>query len=412
MNLTTNISEAWNAILANKLRAIITSLIIGIGIMALIGILTAIDGLKNSISSNLSSLGSNSFTIEAKGQSGRHMQQGKKEKVYPDVSYRQAREFQKKFKGGGNVSLRVFISSISTVKRGDKKTNPNIQTRGVDQYYIPTENVELEKGRNFTASEIEFGVNSIIIGAEVAKTLFERANPINKQLKLYGQNFKVVGVMAKKGSVMGGSGNDRTLLIPLNKARNLSVRSNYNYEIKVSHTDPDQVIKSIQMAYSTMRIIRKDPLGEEDSFEVKKSDSLLKTIDDTTSSLKMGGFLISLITLLGAAIALMNIMLVSVTERTREIGIRKSLGATPQEIRLQFLVEAIVVCIIGGVMGIIAGLLVGNYVSLFMGSKGFVVPWFWTIMGVVICITVGVLSGIFPAIKASKLDPIASLRYE
>ena len=161
-----------------------------------------------------------------------------------------------------------------------------------------------------------------------------------------------------------------------------------------------------------MKIIRKDGIGTEDSFVIDKSDSLLKKIEETTSSLKMGGFLISLITLLGASIALMNIMLVSVTERTREIGVRKALGAKPGEIRIQFLIEAIVVCLIGGVLGILLGLLIGNYLTMFMGSKSFVVPWFWVFMGVIICLIVGVVSGIFPAIKASKLDPIESLRYE
>lgn len=411
MNIITNIEEATKALLANKLRAIITALIIALGIMALIGILTAIDGLKYSISSGLSSLGSNSYKIEKRGKAQGH-RGGTKGKIYPEITYREALEFQKKFNGKGRVSLKTFVSGIATVKYDDIKTNPNVQVQGVDDFYLKSENIELDKGRDFTKNEIEFGSNSAIIGTEIAKTLFDKLNPIDKTIKIFGQNFKVIGLMAKKGSMMGNSGGDRLILLPLNKARNIPVRSNYDYEIKVSLDDGNDVMPSIERAYSTMKIIRKDGIGNEDSFQIDKSDSLLKTIEDTTSSIKMGGFLISLITLLGAAIALMNIMLVSVTERTREIGVRKSLGAKSNDIVQQFLVEAIVVCVFGGIIGIVLGILIGNYLSLFMGSKIFVVPWFWVFTGFLICVLVGIISGIFPAIKASKLDPIDSLRYE
>ena len=411
MNIIINIQEAVKALIANKLRGIITALIIALGITALIGILTAIDGLKYSISSGLSSLGSNSYKIEAKGRS-MERRGGVRGKVYPKISYRQAVSFQNNFDGEGKVSIKTFVSSVATAKREDKKTNPNVQVNGVDDYYLITENINLEKGRNFNKNEINFGSNSIIIGSELAKTLFDKLNPINKSVKIFGQNFKVIGVLEDAGSAFGGSGNSRSALIPLNKARNISVRSTYDYQIKVTLTDGDKVSNSIERAYAVMKIIRNDGVGTEDSFEIEKSDSLLKKIDETTSSIKMGGFLISLITLLGAAIALMNIMLVSVTERTREIGVRKSLGAKPDDIVQQFLIEAIVVCLIGGLFGIVLGLGIGNYVSLFMGNKSFVIPWGWTVISVLICIVVGVISGLFPAIKASKLDPIESLRYE
>lgn len=411
MNIATNIEEATKAILANKLRSIITSLIIALGIMALIGILTAIDGLKYSISSGLSSLGSNSYKIEARGRSNSH-RGGVKEKVFPKISYRQAVDFQNNFDGIGKVSLKTFVTGIAVAKRNQKKTNPNIQVNGIDEFYLKTENIELNKGRNFNKNEIEFGVNSVIIGAEIVSTLFGDENPLNKSIKLFGQNFKVIGIMENKGSTMGGSGNDRVILFSLNKARNISVRSSYDYQIKVSVENGDDVMSSVERAYAVMKIIRKDGIGGEDSFKIDKSDSLLNKIEETSSSIRMGGFFISLITLLGASIALMNIMLVSVTERTREIGVRKSLGAKSNDIIQQFLVEAIVICLFGGLLGVVFGLLMGNMLSLVMGSKNFVVPWGWTFGSLLICVLVGVVSGLFPAIKASRLDPIESLRYE
>ena len=412
MNILTNIEEAVSALLANKLRAIITGIIIAIGIMALIGILTAIDSLKYSISSGLSSLGGNSYKIEAKGRSyGRH-RGGKKEKVYPKISYRQAQAFCNAFDGAGAVSLKTFVSGIATVKYQDKKTDPNIQVQGVDDFYIKTENLDIESGRNFTKNEIKYGSNSVIIGGELSKKLFGSINPINKSIKVFGQNFKVIGLLAKKGNAMGNSGGDRMLLLPINKARNLSVRSEYDYDIKVTLSPDEDVNASIEKAHSIMKVVRKDGIGLETSFEIEKSDSLLKKIEETSSTIRTGGFFVSLITLLGAAIALMNIMLVSVTERTREIGVRKSLGAKSTDIVQQFLIEAIVVCLVGGFVGIILGLIIGNYLSGFMGSTSFVIPWLWIGIGTIMCILVGVISGIFPAIKASKLDPIESLRHE
>jgi len=412
LNLRTNIEEALHSIKANKLRAVITSLIIAIGITALIGILTTIDGIKNSISSNLSSIGSNTFSIERKGNLGRKQSRGKKEKVYPPITYRQALEYQNKYSGSGTVALKTFASAVAVLKYKREKTNPNIQVQGVDQYYISSESIKLEKGRNFSRNEIDFGTNVVILGKEITQKLFKKLNPINKKINAFGQKFKVVGVMEKKGSFIGNQGNDRLMLIPLNKARNLSLNSNYTYDIKISLKESDNIFQAIEESNTLMRIVRKDELGKEASFEIKKSDSLLQKIEETSSSLRMGGLFISLIVLLGASIGLVNIMLVSVTERTREIGVRKALGATPRQIKVQFLIEAIVICLIGGIGGIVAGLLIGNVLSVYMGAKEFFTPWIWVFIGVLLCVIVGVISGIFPAIRASKLDPIESLRYE
>ena len=407
LNVKTNIDEAINSIKANKLRSIITAMIIALGITALIGILTTIDGIKNSISSNLNSMGSNTFNIQINSNIGRRS--GKKQKRYPPITYRQALEFKKNY-SNGTVSLKTLVTSVGQLKYSTKRTNPNVRVIGVDEHHVISESINLEKGRNFSKSEIEFGANVLILGEELSNKLFDQLNPIDKRITIFGQKFKVIAIIKKEGA-MSNSGNDRSVLVPLNKARNLSL-NNYTYDIKVSLAEEQKIDEEIGNATKTMRIVRKDKLGEESSFEIKKSDSLIQKINETSSTLRMGGFFISLIILLGASIALVNIMLVSVTERTKEIGVRKALGATPNEIKEQFLIEAIVICLLGGIGGIFIGLVLGNILSLLIGSKEFIIPWIWIFLGLIVCILVGILSGILPAIKASKLDPIESLRYE
>ncbi len=411
MNLSENIKEALRSIASNRLRTVLTALIIAIGITALVGILTAIDGIESSINNNFANLGANSFDLNIPEQYGRR-RRGKKNQNFKQFSYLEAISFKKAFDEKANTTISLMVSGAAEVKSATKKTNPNMTIMGSDENYLTIKSYKLEKGRNFTQNDNDATENVVILGYEAAKTLFENQNPINKSITVFGFKLNVIGTLGKKGSMTGG-GEDRVLIVPLSLSRFLANNSEPRFSITSSVPNVSKMEGLIGEATGIMRQIRKDEVGGEDSFEIVRSDSMTKQFDDITGFLRVGGFVIGFITLLGAAIALMNIMMVSVTERTREIGIRKSLGATPSRIRQQFLIEAIVICIIGGIGGLILGIVVGNSISkLISQDADFIIPWVWMAAGIIICIIVGILSGIIPAIKASKLDPIESLRYE
>ncbi len=413
MNIKENIDEGFRSIQSNLLRTVLTALIIAIGITSLVGILTAVEGLQNSVNSSFADLGANTFTVRNRYYDN-DRQQGRREKQYPVINYQQAGDFADKFREdfNGTVSLSATVGGAIRINYLSNKTNPNIQIVGADEPYLPIKGYKLALGRNMNKSDLENSLNVAILGHEIANKLFTQIDPLNKEITFMGARYKVIGVLQKKGSMGGGTDADRLVIIPLANGRGLAANRALTYNITASAagTNGDEIIEA---GRGLMRRIRGDELGQEDSFEVQRADAMAKEFGEVSGNLRIGGFGIGIITLLGASIALMNIMLVSVTERTREIGIRKSLGATPSVIRFQFLIEAIVVCIIGGVAGLFFGILIGNGISKLISSEGaFVVPWLWMAVGILVCVMVGVLSGIYPAIKASKLDPIEALRYE
>jgi len=386
-------------------------LIVAIGITSLVGILTAIDGIEYSISESLSSLGANTFDIRSKFNRGNN-RDGLKEKNYSPLLLAEAQKFIDEYSYPATISLSARLTILAEIKHGSEKTNPNVNVTGVNEDYMPIKGLNIGGGRNFSRFEIQYGSKVAVIGFQLAKTLYgENKNPIGTEISFKGTQFKVIGTMAEKGE-LSENNFDNMVLIPIIVANQLASGQGLNYRLTVGIQDPEQMDYAMGEATGLMRKIRDDDVGNENSFDLEKSESLAQNLESITSGLRFGGFGVGFITLLGASIALMNIMLVSVTERTREVGVRKALGATPLRIRQQFVIEAIVVCVLGGIGGIILGILIGNLISRAIGIDTFVVPWLWMMVGMGICIMVGLFSGWYPASKASKLDPIESLRFE
>ena len=406
-----NIKIALNAISSNLLRSILTMLIIAIGITALVGILTAIDSIKQSINSNFTSLGANTFTIRNKELVVRIGRGGRKPKKYAEITFEQATRFKDLYTFRSVISISTVASQGATVKYKSLKTNPNIAVFAGDENYLQSGGYELNAGRNFSITEVERSANVVIIGQEIVKKIFPRQkNIINEIVNIGVGKYKVVGVLEEKGASMG-MGGDKAIIIPITNGRQYFGNDKMSYVLNVTSENPQQMEIAEGEAKGLLRQIRQVKLGQPDNFEIVKSDSLANILIDNIKYVTIAATIIGFITLLGAAIGLMNIMLVSVTERTREIGIRKSLGATSKNIRFQFLVEAVVICQLGGLFGIILGIATGNVTSYFVGA-GFIIPWFWIISGLIICLTVGLIAGIYPAIKASQLDPVEALRNE
>lgn len=412
MNLKENIAEGFRAIKGNMLRAVLTATIIAFGILALVGILTAVDGIQNNVNQSLSGLGANTFDILVEQRQGRRG--GLRDKILPPIVYREAKKFKELFMAEEDAVVSVYtgVTGSAEVKYGSIKTNPNTRVIGVDEQFLGIKAYQLQNGRNLNETDMQLASKVTIIGFELAKTLFPKESPIEKEIAFKGNKYRVIGVLDQKGSLSGG-GDDRVILIPLSSGRQYDINGNFSYEITTSVESVDNIEEAIGEATAVMRRVRGDEIGGEDSFKIERADSLVKQTESITGAMQIGGLVISIITLLGASIALMNIMMVSVTERTREIGVRKALGASPIKIRLQFLIEAIIICLFGGFVGVLLGIVGGNLVSSLMFDESvFLIPWGWIIIGLVVCIGVGLLSGFYPAYKASKLDPIESLRYE
>lgn len=411
MTYRENVKLALHSIRSNKLRTFLTALIIAIGLTALVGILTSIDAIKGALTNTFTSMGANSFTIRNRGTGIRIGGSGKRPKRYTSITYEQARDFKQLFTfPDAQVSVNVFASFAGSVKYGNTKTNPNISILGADDVYMYTSGYKLAEGRNFSKSELEYGSNVVIIGNEIKTKLFPKTSPIDKIITLGSDKFRVIGLFEEKGSSMGFGG-DKVCVIPIEKANEIMTNSNPSYTIAVISGDAQASDVAAGEATALFRNIRRLSASKDNNFEISKSDAVSQTLIENLWVIQLGAMLIAFVTLVGASIGLMNIMLVSVTERTREIGIRKAIGATPQVIRRQFLMEAIVICLLGGSMGIIIGILMGNTVSLLMGSS-FIIPWGWMALGTFLCVLVGLISGFYPASKASKLDPIESLRFE
>ncbi len=423
MKLKDSFLLAYTTVKSNRLRTGITVAIIAFGIMALIGIFTAIEAMNQSIKESFSSMGANAFSIrykERKGHIGPHndaetavSKKGlaqKKSNLNKYITKLEAEAFKTNFIYPAKTSIYVSATYNADCHFENKKTNPICSVWGGDENYLEVNGYQIINGRNINNLDVESGRNVCVIGSDIASKLFgEHAeNAIDRIIKVNGTPYRVIGTLKSKGATVNRA--DDIVFTSYNNARKYST-VNKSFLIGVMVNNVVNLDAATQEATSTFRSIRKLEPIEAENFAIEKSDKFAEMFIGFISGIAFLAAAIGVITLLGSAIALMNIMLVAVSERTREVGLIKALGGTRSDIKNQFLFESIIISLMGAVVGIILGILLGNIVSILL-KTGFVVPWFWVIIGIIACTLVGLLAGVYPARKAAKLDPIVALRYD
>ncbi|MCU0349267.1 MAG: ABC transporter permease [Flavobacterium sp.] len=406
-----NTKIALDSIRSQVLRTSLTVFIIALGITALVGILTVVSALQNTILKDFASMGANTFSINQYDFSSEINQNDVEQKVNPIISYPQAKAFQNKYNFPfTSTSLYFTAASGVEVKYQGEKTDPEIAILGVDEHYCPNKGLEVTKGRNFNNFDIINNNYVCVLGSDFEKGLFKDKNPIDQVISIRGAKFKVIGVLKEKGSTFGNS-QDLRVLIPTQIARSIFSAPSINYSLDVKVMNDALLDEAVEDAIITMRMVRKLNPVEKNNFGIERSDDLIQTLLSNTEALSYIAWIIGVITVFGSSIALMNIMLVSVSERTREIGIRKALGATRATIAWQFFTETLVIGQLGGIVGIILGITAGFLISMAIGFQ-FTIPWLAIIAAFATTFLVAIVSGLFPAIKAAKLDPVEALRYE
>ena len=424
MKFRDTFSLAYRTIRGNKLRTGLTVAIIAFGIMALVGIRTAITAMEQKFVESFSSMGATGFTVRYKeprfrfgGQELKKEKKGekkeKKSNIGKPITRQQAEAFKDNFHFPAQVSLTMFGSNDAVISYGGKKSNPSTRIYGGDENWIDQNGFSLAYGRNINPLDVQTGRNVCLIGSDVARKFFNNdlETPIERVIKINNIPFRVVGTLNSKGNTMGMNWDNAVMTSYTNVRRFFNSNPNASFNIQVKVADIKLMDAATGQATSTFRPIRKLTTTEDDNFVIDKSDSFAEMLIGLLSSLTVSALVIGFITLLGAAIGLTNIMLVAVTERTKEIGLVKAIGGKQANIKWQFLFESIIISLFGAFFGIILGVLVGNLFSIYLNT-GFVVPWFWTGLGIFICSLVGLLAGLYPASKASKLNPIEALRYE
>ncbi len=406
-----NVRIALDSIKTQLLRTILTIVIIAIGIWALVGILSAVKLLENTISSNFASMGSNTFNIQQYEFNTQRRGGGEREKINPIISYDNIREFQDRYDFPYTQTSISFRGTASAeVKYDNEKTDPEVQVFGANEYYLTNTGTKIQMGRDFNFFDVQNNNKVCLLGADFLKKLFEGQNPINKTISIRGVKFKVIGVLESKGSTFGNN-QDLKVIIPIQVARGIFTQPNINYTISVMVDNKEMLQDAEDAALVAFRNIRGLSPVEENDFGIARSEDLINRIASITVYLEVAAWIISIITILGSSIALMNIMLVSVTDRTREIGVRKAMGAKRRTILTQFFIETVVIGQIGCLLGIILGIITG-FVFAKIVNFDYVLPWMAMLSSVIISFIVAIIAGSYPASKAARLDPIESLRYE
>lgn len=410
MLITEIVKMALNAIRMNKLRSALTLLGVVVGVFSIIGVMTAVQVLQNSIESGLSNLGSNTFQIQkfpamfvgghAAWEKYRHRR---------DISLDQADFVRAHVTTAQYIATEASTWGQTIQTLTGLKTNPNVPVMGEMPEGIPTNGWTIKEGRSFSDNDELYSNNAIILGPDVVKKLFPNGGAVGAEVKVGNDRYTVIGTFEPKGAALGGN-SDNFVAIPLSKFLNeFGKQRSLNIMIKAKTPEVyDQCMEEARMALRTVRKV--DP-GKDDDFEIFSNDSLISTFNEFTQYVKMGVGFISFISLLAAGVGIMNIMLVSVTERTKEIGLRKSIGARKANILSQFITEAVVLCQIGGLVGIGLGILGGNLAAVAFSLPA-VFPLDWALIGFALCAFIGVVFGVYPAWKAANLDPIEALRFE
>ena len=401
---------AIEAIRQNKLRSILTLLGISIGVFSVIGVMTAIRTLESSVNSQLDILGTNTFTINKSPAIQIHGPGGnRKIRQRKNITYAHYEEIKRKAK----LPLRVSVldgTSERNIRYKDKTLKKSAELRGADEWALRSINAYLADGRNFTPDDIRFSRNVTILGPDIVDILFPFEDPLGKAIKIKGIDYTVIGVTERKGQAFGQS-QDYFVLIPISLYIQRFSNRWTSLGIVFEAESADMYEKTMDEAIGLMRVIRKVPVGEENDFSIISNEELMETFAGFTGGIKIFAGSVSVIALLVAGIGIMNIMLVSVTERIKEIGIRKAIGATRRDILTQFLMEAIFLSQFGGVVGVILGIAGGNVVAIVLNVPA-VVPMDWAFYGMAVCSLIGIGFGIYPAWRAANLDPIESLRFE
>lgn len=418
------LSLSWRSVRGNKLRTGITVAIIAVGIMALIGIITAIKAMNQKLTESFSTMGANGFTIRYRernirfGGGGNEIQKEKKgqkkekkSSIGRIITKDEAELFKQHFKFPATVGISAFAQRNALVSFESKKTSPNVFVFGADENYLALNGFKLLAGRNMSIQDVNSGRYVCIVGYDVANNLFKGKpeKAVNAIVRMNNIPYRVLGVLASRGSSFGFSRDNVFITGYINSKKQFN--SGFSYTLAIMTDQVNQVEEAMGESEGVFRAVRKLTTTEGNNFVIDRNDSVAEKAINSLGFLTISATVIGLITLIGAAIGLMNIMLVSVTERTKEVGLVKAIGGKSSSVRIQFLLEAILISLLGALFGIVLGILLGNLAATVFNT-GFVVPWQWVGLGIGICSLVGLLAGLYPALKAGKLNPIEALRYE
>jgi putative ABC transport system permease protein len=400
-------SISFQSVLNNKLRTSLTILGVVVGIFSIIVIMTIITMLQNSIEDGLAMLNKNTFQIQKFDIIQDHAQR-RKQRTRRNITVAEANRLKKLLTQAKYVGAEQW--QTTTIKFGNKKTNPNVNVGGQTVDAMRTNDFKVEFGRDLRESDIQNSTDVCILGKAVVEKIFPNFDPVGQTVRVDGRPIRVIGLMEKQPEMFGES-NDNYVLIPITTWQNMYGKYSRSVNIMVTAHSSEEYDDVIEAAIGHFRKIRKVPPGEPNDFSIFSNESMITTVNDITGPIKIGALVVSVIALLAAGVGIMNIMLVSVTERTREIGIRKAIGAKKSSILMQFLFEAIILCLVGGFIGIVVGVGIGNLAGSLLSAQS-AIPVDWVIIGISLCVTVGLIFGTYPAYKASNLDPIEALRYE